>query len=104
MPFSLVEKKSQKKPSFRRAFPYPDRQLQRLAAELPGEIQVVRTADRVVPVEVVVRVVDVAEVRRRHLRSAEHTSELQSLMRNSSAVFCLKKKNTDIEHTTHTTT
>src|SRR3546814_8125832 len=28
------------------------------------------------------------------LRSAEHTSELQSLMRNSYAVFCLKQKNT----------
>src|SRR3546814_8096379 len=26
-------------------------------------------------------------------RSEEHTSELQSLMRNSSAVFCLKKQN-----------
>src|SRR3546814_7520830 len=26
------------------------------------------------------------------LRSEEHTSELQSLMRNSSAVFCLQKK------------
>src|SRR3546814_6491124 len=26
-------------------------------------------------------------------RSEEHTSELQSLMRNSSAVFCLNKKN-----------
>src|SRR3546814_8970604 len=26
-------------------------------------------------------------------RSEEHTSELQSLMRNSDAVFCLKKKN-----------
>src|SRR3546814_6262013 len=26
------------------------------------------------------------------VRSEEHTSELQSLMRNSSAVFCLKKK------------
>src|SRR3546814_4349822 len=29
----------------------------------------------------------------RRLRSEEHTSELQSLMRNSYAVFCLKKKN-----------
>src|SRR3546814_2396649 len=28
-------------------------------------------------------------------RSEEHTSELQSLIRNSYAVFCLKKKNTD---------
>src|SRR3546814_10452418 len=27
-------------------------------------------------------------------RSEEHTSELQSLMRNSNAVFCLKKKTT----------
>src|SRR3546814_5966068 len=27
-------------------------------------------------------------------RSEEHTSELQSLMRNTYAVFCLKKKNT----------
>src|SRR3546814_8220672 len=31
------------------------------------------------------------------MRSEEHTSELQSLMRTSYAVFCLKKKNT---HTT----
>src|SRR3546814_1812458 len=28
-------------------------------------------------------------------RSEEHTSELQSLMRNSYAVFCLKKKQTN---------
>src|SRR3546814_6852283 len=28
----------------------------------------------------------------KHKRSEEHTSELQSLMRNSYAVFCLKKK------------
>src|SRR3546814_1601784 len=28
-------------------------------------------------------------------RSEEHTSELQSLMRNSYAVFCLKKKTTN---------
>src|SRR3546814_3085153 len=31
------------------------------------------------------------------LRSEEHTSELQSLMRNSYAVFCLKKKINTIE-------
>src|SRR3546814_4112106 len=31
---------------------------------------------------------------REHRRSEEHTSELQSLMRISYAVFCLKKKNT----------
>src|SRR3546814_5517347 len=36
------------------------------------------------------------------LRSEEHTSELQSLMRISYAVFCLKKKKT-INVTYHTT-
>src|SRR3546814_3671274 len=30
-------------------------------------------------------------------RSEEHTSELQSLMRTASAVFCLKKKNNHTE-------
>src|SRR3546814_3356816 len=34
--------------------------------------------------------------RPRSRRSEEHTSELQSLMRISYAVFCLKKKNTNI--------
>src|SRR3546814_9557589 len=33
-----------------------------------------------------------AALRRSLARSEEHTSELQSLMRNSYAVFCLKKK------------
>src|SRR3546814_5125531 len=33
-------------------------------------------------------------------RSEEHTSELQSLMRNSYAVFCLKKKNQEIKQHT----
>src|SRR3546814_5194418 len=40
------------------------------------------------------------------LRSEEHTSELQSLMRNSYAVFCLKKKKklnplTESSHANH---
>src|SRR3546814_10343364 len=38
-----------------------------------------------------------------HQRSEEHTSELQSLMRISYAVFCLKKKRRNTEHTTTTT-
>src|SRR3546814_1809943 len=39
------------------------------------------------------------------MRSEEHTSELQSLMRISYAVFCLKKKNTNTakhNNTAHT--
>src|SRR3546814_10618820 len=47
--------------------------------ELPGRVQAIRTA----------------EVR---ARSEEHTSELQSLMRISYAVFCLKKKTTPHNH------
>src|SRR3546814_1106244 len=35
---------------------------------------------------------DLAEIEDRITRSEEHTSELQSLMRISYAVFCLKKK------------
>src|SRR3546814_1309810 len=46
-------------------------------------------------------VTEIAKVyQRMQDRSEEHTSELQSLMRISYAVFCLKKKNTNI--TTHT--
>src|SRR3546814_2041233 len=41
---------------------------------------------------VVARQVFQAPVGGGHVRSEEHTSELQSLMRNSYAVFCLKKK------------
>src|SRR3546814_4267750 len=36
------------------------------------------------------------------MRSEEHTSELQSLMRISYAVFCLKKKTTHITQIKHT--
>src|SRR3546814_5045812 len=35
------------------------------------------------------------------VRSEEHTSELQSLMRISYAVFCLKKKKTPNQHQPH---
>src|SRR3546814_9374770 len=45
-----------------------------------------------------------AEVRGAPARSEEHTSELQSLMRISYAVFCLKNKNTkrNLLHRSHT--
>src|SRR3546814_4343267 len=41
--------------------------------------------------------------RHRQPRSEEHTSELQSLMRISYAVFCLKKKKNNIYNTTKMT-
>src|SRR3546814_5226265 len=53
-------------------------------------IEALRTG---VAVEAGVRVAGTAKRPRIDLvRSEEHTSELQSLMRNSYAVFCLKKK------------
>src|SRR3546814_4657818 len=42
---------------------------------------------------------DAAESVRVELRSEEHTSELQSLMRISYAVFCLKKKQSQLQNT-----
>src|SRR3546814_10235434 len=44
--------------------------------------------------------VTVNQVLRRRQRSEEHTSELQSLMRISYAVVCLKKKKKKYNHTT----
>src|SRR3546814_8621733 len=41
------------------------------------------------------------ELAERSWRSEEHTSELQSLMRNSYAVFCLKKKTHKTTTNTH---
>src|SRR3546814_2483610 len=37
-------------------------------------------------------------------RSEEHTSELQTLMRTSYAVFALKKQQTNVQHVKHTST
>src|SRR3546814_6389280 len=60
-------------------------------------------ADRAATLEALVPV-DVAGLavgRQRYgFRSEEHTSELQSLMRISYAVFCLKKKTTTYTHRT----
>src|SRR3546814_6473064 len=42
-----------------------------------------------------------ADRRAHDRRSEEHTSELQSLMRTSSALFCLKKKNNNTKSTSY---
>src|SRR3546814_7047240 len=51
-----------------------------------------RVLDVEVPDELIADRPPEAEGRRRDSRSEEHTSELQSLMRISYAVFCLKKQ------------
>src|SRR3546814_13678465 len=57
-----------------------------------GEIDVHRAAD-LLDAALIEHDDPVGERHRLNLRSEEHTSELQSLMRISYAVFCLKKKN-----------
>src|SRR3546814_4288297 len=52
--------------------------------------RILEAADAVPPA--LAGVCDQGRVGRAHIRSEEHTSELQSLMRISYAVFCLKKK------------
>src|SRR3546814_7503414 len=42
------------------------------------------------------RLQPIGDIGQRRYRSEEHTSELQSLMSNSYAVFCLKKKSNQI--------
>src|SRR3546814_937255 len=51
-----------------------------------------------------VNIDEVAPKRIAEMRSEEHTSELQSLMRISYAVFCLKKKKTTEYHITKSNT
>src|SRR3546814_4877467 len=53
----------------------------------------VPTLERVVGIAQRVLLQEQLDATRHVLRSEEHTSELQSLMRISYAVFCLKKKN-----------
>src|SRR3546814_5743891 len=54
-----------------------------------GDMIAAERLERLVGIENLVVSVAVEQLRR---RSEEHTSELQSLMRTSYAVFCLKKK------------
>src|SRR3546814_8284598 len=63
--------------------------LQSLVAERGGSFRNDHAAIRSADPQVCAMFVRAA----RMLRSEEHTSELQSLMRSSYAVFCLKKKN-----------
>src|SRR3546814_8613302 len=69
-----------------------------------------RSGIRYFKIELVVPPSELAKLRRirrdggLRARSEEHTSELQSLMRISSAVFCLKKKNEITPNTTNMTT
>src|SRR3546814_1514359 len=68
-----------------------------LITTAPEMLKVARTIERVAGADVSVMLLGASgtgkEVIARGVRSEEHTSELQSLMRHSYAVFCLKKKN-----------
>src|SRR3546814_3489506 len=62
--------------------------------EVPAGGRRFRALELLVKQKRLAKVAPVPCVLRDRDRSEEHTSELQSLMRNSYAVFCLKKKNT----------
>src|SRR3546814_9201577 len=79
--------------SAQRAQQHADRQL--AAAVDAGEQRVLRVELEVQPRAAV------RDHAGREQRSEEHTSELQSLMRNSYAVFCLKKKTNTTYNNTH---
>src|SRR3546814_9944679 len=61
-------------------------------------LRIFRVNCQLLPLHVTVKQHRAARMQRTGERSEEHTSELQSLMRISYAVFCLKKKN--IKYTT----
>src|SRR3546814_10531948 len=61
-----------------------------IISSAPEMLKVAKTIERVASADVSVMLLGASGT-----RSEEHTSELQSLMRISYAVFCLKKKNTD---------
>src|SRR3546814_9287820 len=58
----------------------------------PLKFAIARAGAVAVPFNYLYRTEELAYVLRQSRRSEEHTSELQSLMRISYAVFCLKKK------------
>src|SRR3546814_2548319 len=61
-----------------------------VVARIDGEVTIKRFEQTRAQIRLLPRNPDYAPI----VRSEEHTSELQSLMRISYAVFCLKKKNT----------
>src|SRR3546814_6783450 len=61
-----------------------------IRAALDSSGEVIADAARMLGLQ---RTTLIEKMRKYQIRSEEHTSELQSLMRISSAVFCLKKKN-----------
>src|SRR3546814_4802359 len=80
-----------------------------LSLRIGSSATIVRTPSAVVLVDPFLAFDDVARLgpRLSALRSEEHTSELQSLMRISYAVFCLKKKkkhHKKYQHKTNTKT
>src|SRR3546814_2932268 len=71
---------------------------------LAGRVRVVAEAEAIalaIHTGGLVRAADGRQINRAFARSEEHTSELQSLMRISYAVFCLKKKKQNTQKYRH---
>src|SRR3546814_972702 len=69
-----------------------DENVKKFNDEVAAKSQVLNAAQEKISHELEVQESLVMVLRDEHNRSEEHTSELQSLMRSSYAVFCLKKK------------
>src|SRR3546814_4285357 len=88
---------------------FPSRRSSDLPIEIPGlgTIYLGSSGKKVTDTSAAARAtalrIDLTPSSGTEVRSEEHTSELQSLMRNSYAVFCLKKKKHN-RQTTHTIT
>src|SRR3546814_7248578 len=73
-----------------------EQQQRRLACQGPADRQLLLLSPRQ---HARLAVGDLGQLGKQVIRSEEHTSELQSLMRISYAVFCLKKKKKNIPTT-----
>src|SRR3546814_7785297 len=87
-------------------FPYTTlfRSLGAMAVKRATHLRVLQLDQRVAILQVGDDRVRPGQFDHRRPRSEEHTSELQSLMRISYAVFCLKKKHENNTHTPKQTT
>src|SRR3546814_7373452 len=89
-----------RQPHQHRRHPECERNFPRRSSFQPDEIHIRRRHAHRLPLEATLkqhRPPRIARALKSRFKSEEHTSELQSLMRNSYAVFCLNKKKRSME-------
>src|SRR3546814_6571430 len=94
-PYTTLFRSAHQRAGDRRALRHAARKLAREGIDEGGEADIL---DRFGDARVLLGRRQVEKREAHVLRSEEHTSELQSLMRISYAVFCLKKNNHETKH------